>query len=236
MLGMKRIFGGGGRETGAADSLAEAGFAVLDLEMTGLDPGRDSIVSLGAVRMTGSRIECGESFYSLVKPRTGLRPESVCIHEITPAEAAGGADAEAALDSFLAFCGGRILVGWCLDLDLAFLDAELTRLGRPRLASRTVDVAALYLDIRAGRASALLEHLPLGRAELSAVARALGVEVVMTHNALADAFVAAQVFQRFLSLLAGPDSRPGAGLERVLAAGAPAAFKRGVRTPAPFTL
>jgi DNA polymerase-3 subunit epsilon len=243
---MMRIFGrqdrgrgsGGGSESPAIlpQNLTETGFAVLDLEMTGLDPGRESIVSLGAVHMTGGRIECGDSFYSLVKPRTGLSPESVCVHEITPTEAAGGADAEAALDAFLGFCGDRILVGYCLDLDLAFLSAELTRLRRPRLANRTVDVAALYLAIRAGHGSALLEGLPLGRVDLYSIARALGVEVHGAHNALADAFIAAQVFQRFLSLLGSPDDRSGVGLERVLEAGNPASFKRGLRHAAPFTL
>jgi DNA polymerase-3 subunit epsilon len=42
-------------------------FVVLDLETTGLDLQRDEILALGAIRMSGSRIIVGETFYSLVR-------------------------------------------------------------------------------------------------------------------------------------------------------------------------
>ena len=52
-----------------------SGIVVVDTELTGLDEKKDSIVSIGAVRMTGGRIELGDMFYRLVSPRDGsLRP------------------------------------------------------------------------------------------------------------------------------------------------------------------
>ena len=42
--------------------LAQVPFVVLDTELTGLDAKRDSVVSVGAVKMAGTRIELGRSF------------------------------------------------------------------------------------------------------------------------------------------------------------------------------
>ena len=50
----------------------ECPYVVVDTELTGLDEKKDSIVSIGAVRMTGGRIELGDMFYRLVSPRTQL--------------------------------------------------------------------------------------------------------------------------------------------------------------------
>ena len=60
--------------------ITEARYVVVDTELTGLDENRDSIVSIGAVRMTGGRIELGDSFYRLASPRTELSAASVVIH------------------------------------------------------------------------------------------------------------------------------------------------------------
>jgi len=52
-----------GRKTwDPAQAILEAGYTVLDTELTGLDDRRDDIVSLGAVRMSGGRIHVGGTF------------------------------------------------------------------------------------------------------------------------------------------------------------------------------
>ena len=43
-------------------ALESARYVVIDTELTGLDEKKDSIVSIGAVRMEGGRIEMGDSF------------------------------------------------------------------------------------------------------------------------------------------------------------------------------
>ena len=47
-------------------------YVVIDTELTGLDEKKDSIVSIGAVRMTGGRIELGKDVLPAGKPRTKL--------------------------------------------------------------------------------------------------------------------------------------------------------------------
>ena len=45
-------------------------FVVADTELTGLDEKKDSIVSIGAVRMVGGSINLGDQFYRLVSPKS----------------------------------------------------------------------------------------------------------------------------------------------------------------------
>lgn len=182
-------------------SLDAAKFVVLDLEMTGLDPKRDSIVALGGVKMTGGRIEIGQTFFSLVRPRTKVSAASIRVHQLLPSELEHGDDAEDALQRFWSFCEGATLVGYCLDVDLPFLEAEAKRLKLPPLSPRRIDALHLYHALRDARGSTLLEGLPPRNASLYDIAEALGVSTRGAHDALGDAAIAAQVFQRFLWML-----------------------------------
>jgi len=49
-------------------SIGQADFVVFDLETSGLDPSRDDILSFGAVRMHGARIDLGSAYGTLVRP------------------------------------------------------------------------------------------------------------------------------------------------------------------------
>ena len=83
----------------------DARFVVMDTELTGLDEKKDSIVSIGAVRMTGGTIALGNPFYRLASPRTELKADSVCIHEIMPSDCVEQPGIEAVLDEFLDYIG-----------------------------------------------------------------------------------------------------------------------------------
>lgn len=212
--------------------VGRAEFVVFDLEMGGLDPTRDDILSFGALRMHGGRIDLGDTFSELVKP-TGNRPsgESVRVHQLTPAELAGKPPIEEALPAFLAFCGEAVLTGWHVELDLAFLRAWTKRLGLPAPKNRSLDVLGLYMAIRGGRGSQLLEELPLKDATLYSVARALGVSPRGAHDALGDAFLTAQVLQRFLSILRVSRQGEDPTLETVLRLASPSANPRAAPQP-----
>ena len=216
-----------------ASPVGRAEFVVFDLEMGGLDPSRDDILSFGALRMHGGRIDLGDTFKTLVRP-TGNRPseESVRVHQLTPAELAGKPPIEEALPAFLKYCGDGVLTGWHVELDLAFLRAWAKRLGMPAPKNRGLDVLGLYMAIRGGRGSQLLEELPLKDATLYSVARALGVSPKGAHDALGDAFLTAQVLQRFLSILRVSHQGEDPTLETVLRLASPSGNSRTAPQPA----
>jgi DNA polymerase III subunit epsilon len=97
-------------------------FVSVDTELTGLNPTRDEIVSIGAVRIRNLRIVVGENFFSYVRP-SGVMPKgSTLIHRITPEQIKTAPGLETVLPDFVEFCGSSLLVGHFVHLDLNFLN------------------------------------------------------------------------------------------------------------------
>ncbi len=64
----------------AGTAWKEAPFAVVDLELTGLDPGRDEIVSFGAVTVMDGRVQLHDALYRVVRPTRMPDPDTIRIH------------------------------------------------------------------------------------------------------------------------------------------------------------
>ena len=182
--------------------ITEVRYVVVDTELTGLDENRDSIVSIGAVRMTGGKIDIGDTFYRLVSPRTELTAASVVIHEITPSDVVLSPVIGPVLEEFLEFCGTDVLVGHFISIDLAFLNREMKRLRKAAIRNRVVDTFSVYEWLRKRGKSRDCFATPLTGYRLYDIARCFGVPVNGAHNAIMDAYATAQLFQRFLPLLA----------------------------------
>ena len=181
---------------------AAARYVVIDSELTGLDPRRDSIVSLGGLRITAGRIVPADCFYEEVQPTSALTAASIVLHGITPADVRGRPGIGACLEKFAGFCGADILVGHFIDLDREFLHAAAARAALPPLANQALDTWPLYDWLASRPPDDGGPGLPrLQDPRLPALAHALGVPCRGEHNALRDAFVTAQVFQRLLRRL-----------------------------------
>lgn len=189
------------RGAGERPAMGDVRYVVMDTELTGLDEKRDAVIAIGAVRMVGARIELGDSFSRLIKPPVGIKASSAVIHQITPSELADQPTIDTVLTEFLAFCGDDVMVGYCIGIDAGFLNRETRRLyGRP-LPNSLIDTAVLFerLRRRAHPDTRLARLIPTAR--LYDIAASLGIPLGGAHNALIDAFITAQVFQRFLPLL-----------------------------------
>jgi DNA polymerase-3 subunit epsilon len=200
---------------GADLPIRELRFTVLDTELTGLDARRDDIISIGALHMQGGRIELGGAFQKLVKPTAILDGRTIVIHGITPEELEAMPSIGEVLASFLDYMAGTILVGHCLAIDLAFLnrDAKRLRLGPLRIAA--VDTLSLYGWLRRRSIDHPAFSLELAAPSLYDLAEAFEIPVEAAHSAMADAYVTAQLFQRFLPWLQKAGVTDLAGLRRV---------------------
>lgn len=181
--------------------IPDASYVVIDTELTGLDEKKDSIVSLGAVRLTGSGIDLGNVFYRLVSPRTELKPQSVVIHTITPSDVAAEPGIDTILDDFLAFCGDAIMVGHFVAIDIDFLNRELKRTGRPKTGNPVIDTFSIYEWLRKRNKTGNCPSTLFSGYQLYELVKYFGIAVNGAHNALMDAFIAAQLLQRFFPLL-----------------------------------
>lgn len=194
--------GGERREADLSMPVAKARYVAFDTELTGLDPKQDSIVSVGAVAMTGGRIEMGRSFYQVVAPRTALRGSSVVVHGITPSEVQEQPSIDQVLPGFLEFCGNSVVIGHVVTLDLSFLNEDLVRLYGCAFPNPAVDTHRIscWLKSRESEACAFYGGDAEGT-DLFTLAKRYDIPLSGAHNALNDAFVTAQLFQRFLGLL-----------------------------------
>lgn len=114
----------------AETPLSAVPMAALDVETTGLDPGRHEIVSVALVPMGLDRIEGSRTRHWIVRPRGELAAESVAFHGITHSQIAQAPDLADVLAPLLAAMAGRVMVVHCRQIERAFLDAALReRLG-----------------------------------------------------------------------------------------------------------
>lgn len=181
--------------------LNEARYAVIDTELTGLDPKHDSIVSIGIIKMSGMRINLGESFYKLLKPQIALTPDSISVHEITPSEVEKKPEIASVIPELIKFCEGCILVGHFIRLDLLFLNREIKRFSEQSLDNPAIDTYRIYDWIRRHNGDFSGQYKSNEPSDLFFLARKYKIQVTGAHNAIMDAFITAQLFQQFMSYL-----------------------------------
>lgn len=174
----------------------EAPYCVVDLELTGLDPGLDEIISFGAVPIDDGLIPAGRCLYGLVRPTRVPSEASVLIHGIRTVDLAEAPLLEEALEPLLAAMAGRVLVAHSAGVERVFLGAAFRRLG-VRLRGPVLDTAVLgaLLAAETGRPAHRLLALEL-------LATSLGLPSQRPHHALGDALTTAQVFVALASHLA----------------------------------
>jgi DNA polymerase-3 subunit epsilon len=169
--------------------LGEATYVAFDVETTGMDPRRDRVVAIGAVRF-GPEGTIGATFEELVDPQMPIPPLAVSIHGIDDETVRGRSSLEAVLPRFRSFVGDGVPVAHMGAFDLAFLRGPLRR-GRQPALERVLDTAVL--------ASRLLAPLP--DLSLEALSARLGLKAAGRHSALGDATLAAAILARLLPLL-----------------------------------
>lgn len=172
--------------------LGEAPLAFVDLEMTGLDAGRDHVVEVCIERVRGALVE--DRIHTLVKPPLVRDATDAVgnqhVHGIV-AEALAGAPAFAAIaDRVLALLDGAIFVAHGAMWDVAFLEAELERAGSPKKIGHWLDT--LNLSRRS---------FVLPRHSLDALRIHFALDASRAHRADADVVALRHVFERCAGVL-----------------------------------
>ncbi|MDE7359083.1 MAG: 3'-5' exonuclease, partial [Lachnospiraceae bacterium] len=134
-------------------------YVCIDLETTGLDPKRDKIIEIGAVRV--ERGEITEEWETFVDPGQKLSErivELTGIHdrELSEAEPIGGL-----LPKLFAFLGEDVLLGHSILFDFSFLKkaAVNEKLTFERQGIDTLKIARKYLkDLESRSLGALCKH------------------------------------------------------------------------------
>lgn len=171
--------------------LAEAPFAFVDLEMTGLDPSKDRVVEICIERVRGSEVD--GRLYTLVRPETGASDAEVGnahVHGIF-AEALKDAPTFAELaDKVAALLDGAILVAHGASWDVAFFEAEMARAGKPLPLPFYIDTLNL-----SRRTFVLKKH------SLDALREHFGLDRSRAHRADSDVAALRAVWEKCVAVL-----------------------------------
>ena len=167
----------------------------LDLEMSGLDPATDDVLSVGMVPIRNGVINYGDRFYSLVRPRDPARvsTDGLRAHHILPGEIADApplCEVVAAIDERLA--DGVLLVHFA-DVDVAFLRDAYRRCQRTWRRPRIVDSVRMLLALHDARMR-WTPHPPPAVTALGVAREELGLPKYTPHHALSDALATAELF------------------------------------------
>jgi DNA polymerase III epsilon subunit-like protein len=172
----------------AATRLADLPALALDTETTGLNPVKDRIVSVGAVRLQGAALLRDEVLDLLINPGRRIPAVSTAVHGISDQmvlEAPAFAEAAPKIMSALK---GSALIGHHTVFDLAVLRRASTSVGIDWQDPPWLDTALLY--------SAL--HPEARVFDLDTVAQQVGVAIQGRHTALGDALATAEIYLNLL--------------------------------------
>jgi DNA polymerase-3 subunit epsilon len=131
---------------------------VLDTETTGLNARLgDRIIEIGCVELVSRRVS-DRGFHRYLNPEREIDEGALKIHGITQEFLADKPRFADIAEEFLRYVAGAELIIHNAEFDLEFLDAELARLGRGRIAEHVagiVDTLAMARELHPGKKNSL---------------------------------------------------------------------------------
>ncbi len=156
-------------------------YVALDLETTGLQPERDAIVEIGAVKFRDD--ELLDTWSSLVKPNRPLPHKIERLTGITQNQVEGAPPLHSVLPALSRFIGEYPIVGHTIQFDLAFLQRAGYAVSSPALD--TFELACVLMPYAS-------------RYSLGKLMGELGIAFPVQHRALDDAKAVHALFSALL--------------------------------------
>jgi DNA polymerase III subunit epsilon len=162
----------------------------LDTETTGLNPASgDRIIEIGCVEMLNRRLS-GRNLHFYLNPQRPSHEDAFKVHGLSDEFLADKPLFGAVAAQLLEYLAGAEIIIHNAEFDVGFLDAELERIGKPRIDScvaRITDSLMLAREMFPGKSNSL--DALCKRLEVDSSSRTL-------HGALLDAGLLAEVYIR----------------------------------------
>ncbi|WP_294533652.1 3'-5' exonuclease [uncultured Rhodoblastus sp.] len=168
----------------------------IDCETTGLDRNRDEIISISAIKIRGDRILASQAFNTVVRPRCAIGPEAIKIHGLREADVANAGPIAEVLPELLRFIGGRPLMGYYIDFDIAMLDNHVAEFIGVQLPNPRIEVSRIYYERKYGDAP------PGTQIDLTfaKILKDMKLPLFNQHDAFADALMTAMIYVSLMDL------------------------------------
>ena len=158
---------------------------VLDTETTGLDPlAGHRVVEVGCIELVNT-VATGKTFHAYFNPEMIIPAGAEEIHGLNDDFLVDKPLFADKVEDFLTFIGDAQLVIHNAQFDIGFLNAELERVGRPKLDNAYVDTVSMAR-----------RKFPGQRASLDALCERFGIDNSSRtkHGALLDSELLAEVY------------------------------------------
>jgi DNA polymerase III subunit epsilon len=161
---------------------------VLDTETTGLNPrSGDRVIEIGCVELVDRRLT-GNNFHSYVNPERDSEEGALAVHGLTTEFLSDKPKFAEIANELRDYVRGAEIIIHNAPFDLAFLDAEFSRLGFPRFVEHVEEVTDTLVQAK--------EMHPGKRNSLDALCDRYGISNAhrALHGALLDAELLAEVY------------------------------------------
>ncbi|NOR58310.1 MAG: 3'-5' exonuclease [Sulfurimonas sp.] len=164
-------------------------YVVFDTETTGLNPKKDDILSIGAVKIRDNKIITSQTFEVFIKNTGEISSKSIEIHRIRPIDLENGKSTDEAIREFLHFIGSRPLIGYYLEFDVNMINKYIKPMLGVTLPNEKIEVSEIYFD-------KTISLIPQGNIDLrfDTILKKCGVPDMGAHNAVNDAIMTAMIY------------------------------------------
>lgn len=174
------------------DQLETKELVCFDCETSGLNPKKDHLVSLSAIKIRGKEILTSETLNLTFKQPAELNPESILVHGIRNIDLAQGMEPQEAIEKFVNFIGARPLVGYYLEFDIAMVNNLIKPWLGIGLPNQQIEVSELYY--KKFISSHRLKSTQPMDLSFSAILKKLDIPSLNQHNAFNDALMTALMY------------------------------------------
>lgn len=162
-------------------------YVVVDVETSGLDMKRDQLISIGAIALVNGRMDFNDAFQVVLRQDQISTHANILIHGIGGSAQSGGVDPVEALLAFLQYVGKAPLVAYHAFFDQAMIDKTTKAYLGMELGQKWIDLAWVLPDFFSFRRDA--------RVPLDDWLQHFGIENILRHNAVSDAYATAKLLQ-----------------------------------------
>ncbi|MGD1959052.1 MAG: PolC-type DNA polymerase III [Fulvivirga sp.] len=177
-------------------------FVVFDTETTSLE--KDArLLSIGAIKCTTNQLVISDILDCYVSwEENSEKPKNVEIHGITNRQSESGVSPEEAIEQFVKFIDGAVLVAQHVDFDVAVVNGILMKyFKKAQLRSPFLDTAQLAIRLEQSR----FDRSTVDRKQytLDALMERYKIQPLERHSAIGDAYCTAILLMKLLSKLEG---------------------------------
>jgi DNA polymerase-3 subunit epsilon len=162
---------------------AEGRWVVVDVETSGLNALKDSLIAIGALGVTDGAIDLADSFEVVLRQARPSTTPNIEVHGIGGEEQMHGAEPRAALERFLAFIGDDPLVAFHAPFDAMVLKRAIRERLHGAFRRSWLDLADVAPLAFPGRA----------KGGLDAWLEAFSIPMTNRHRAIVDCLGTAQL-------------------------------------------